>query len=175
MTEQNKNVGLKNSARRKLVRGAFGVPAVLTLHSGGAFAATSAVGCLARTNQFPLTLTPTASDDTYFRYRLWALHKVHPSNEIKSLWIKGSELTVYVRNNQLPFITQSAWAQFNVANNSYTSTGTAPSLGGDYALVQDGPFVALRIDANGNLVGAGATGSGSAVADTCWNSFALRP
>jgi len=55
VTEQDKNVGLKNSARRKLVRGAFGVPAVLTLHSGGAFAATSAVGCLARTNQLPLT------------------------------------------------------------------------------------------------------------------------
>ncbi len=75
MIEQNRDLDHNGSARRKLVRGVFAVPAVLTLYSGGASAATSANSCLVKRNLSPIALAPTSSDDMYFRYRLWVIRK----------------------------------------------------------------------------------------------------
>jgi len=175
---QQPDFGPADRARRRLVRGAFAVPAVLTLQSGGASAATSSAAmCLANQNQNPVSFAPTSSDDTYFRYQLWVIRK-QQDNSINSAWIKGADLSVYIRNGQLPFLNSSSWQKFAIATNTFygSATTTTPSPNGssEYPLAQTGPWVVLRVSSTGALVGAGASGSGgSAVADTCWNSFAL--
>ena len=51
-----------------------------------------------------------------------------------------------------------------------TNGATNPA---NFTWQKTGRFVSLRVDASGALTGAGATGGGSAVSGTCWNSFAL--
>ena len=177
MTDSNPpDLGPTDRARRRLVRGAFAVPAVLTLQSGGASAATSsAAKCLANQNQNPVSFAPTSSDDSYFRYRLWVIRK-KTDNTIDSAWVRGADLSVYVRNGQMPFLDSSSWQGFAIASNALSGSviTTMPSPNGaENSLEQTGPWVVLRVNSTGALVGAGVSGSGSSVADTCWNSFAL--
>jgi hypothetical protein len=178
VTDQSQNLGPKNGARRKLLRGAFGAPAVLTLQSGSAFAATSATSCLVKQNTSPVTapVTANATGDIYFRYQLWVIRK-KTDNSIITSWIKGSDLSVYALNGQAPFVGSSSWWQFYPSTNALagSSTSTEPTpTGSQNPLEHTGAFVALRINASGDLVGAGASGTGSAVAATCWNSFAIQ-
>ncbi|MGE5168822.1 MAG: hypothetical protein ACM3JC_00480 [Rudaea sp.] len=174
MTEEKQGVSPSDSVRRKLVRGAFATPAILTLYSGGARAATSANVCLVNANNAPASApSPSSTDDAWFRYRLWVIR--HNGNDnIVSSWIKGADLTVW----NTTFISSGQWWQFNVATNQLSGTATtvAPTPGGgEYGPVQTGSYVVLRVDASGNIVGAGAGTAGAPVGDSCWGSFAVAP
>ena len=65
------------SARRRLIRGAFAAPALLTLHSGSARAASSLGMCLVKANTSPATFAAASADDNTFRYQL---HTVRDSS-----------------------------------------------------------------------------------------------
>lgn len=179
MTEELKDPSLKDSARRKLVRGAFAAPAVLTLHNGSAAAATSAANCLVRQNENAKTmgsLTSGMPGDTYFRYRLRVLK--NGGGVIKGYWIAGADLVDHVRASQTPFVPNGSWWEFDPApganklvGNPYTTTNPVKS---GWSFEQKGPWVSLRVSATGKLVGAGATGTGSAVGFSCWSSFATQ-
>lgn len=178
MTEKlNDPTTLKNSARRKLVRGAFAVPAVMTLHNGSAFAASSAAACLVNQN-LSAQGAPTwvAADDSWFRYQLWVIRKTMTPTQILSYWINGAELSPYVRANQLPFLPTGSWQGFDIATNAFVNSAiaTTPSYNNSCQLVKAGPWVVLRVNGQGAIVGAGASGQGSAVSDSCWNSFAIQ-
>ncbi len=172
VSELERDFDTQPSARRKLVRGVFAAPAILTLQSGSAFAATSAGSCLVKQNLSPSTQPATAADDTWFRYQLWVVK--NNGGQIESSWIKGADLSVYVRAGQTPFLSNGQWQQFDLATNALLGSPalSPPSIGINQTLTQTGSWVSLRVNSTGALVGAGVSGTGSAVSDSCWNSFA---
>jgi hypothetical protein len=179
VSEDFKDGSAKASARRRLIRGAFATPAILTLHSGSAFAASSAASCLANQNASPISPAPVRqqSDDTYLRYQLWTIRRKANQNVVSS-WIKGAQLTAIANVTGMPaFVGGSQWWQFLIGQNTLTgSVASAPPTynATNQTFLQDGAWVVLRISAEGQLVGAGATdalGPGSAVAGSCWSSF----
>lgn len=172
------------SARRKLLKGGFAVPAVLTLRSGSTYAAGSIGLCLVKQNNAPATVPVSASDDGFLRYQLYAYVKTGGSTNIGSIrevdgyWIKGSELSVFVRSAQQPFVTTSYWQRFDIITNNLSGspisstpvcTASTPT---NFTLQKVAKWVSLRVSSTGQIVGAGNSTSGSAVGDSCWNSFA---
>lgn len=189
LNKANDGLSALGSARRRLVRGTFAAPAVLTVHSGSALATTSLGSCLRKANLAPVTqpVTDSASTDVYFRYKLWAFVRIanptltYPLGSVRTAdgyWIKGAELAVYVRSGQTPFLGSSSWQKFDLTTNALTTTvqTTTPTTGSatpsNWQLQQVSKFVSLRVSGTGALTGAGASGSGSAVSNSCWNSFA---
>ena len=173
MSNESTGLNAKGSARRKLIRGSFAVPAVLTLYNGGAMAATSINNSLKRQNNHPVTKYASSSDDVWFRYQLWGWVKDGRLKYDDGLWIKGSDLAVYRVQGNSVWLSSNRVQRFNLQTNSL-SEQKYEVPGGSYGaeLKRVNHWVSLRVDRFGNLTGAGSTGSGSAVADSCWNSFA---
>jgi hypothetical protein len=173
------NFSPRASARRKLVRGAFAVPAMMTLRSGGALAATS-VSCVA--NQVSSPATPptvvTSNDGSWLRVQLRAL--VNPGGNIRTqdgYWIQGSDLNAFVVPGQTPFLNSTQFQRFDIVQNEFlgSATTTAPAHGG-FTLQPVNKFVSLQVTSTGAIVGAGAStvsSPSSAVSGSCWNSFFL--
>lgn len=163
-------------ARRRLLQGTFAAPAVLTVFSGSAQAASSINGCLVRANASPITsgIGPTSADDVLFRYQLWGLVDNSNSTMVKSYWIKGADLVPFIRNAQSPFLASGNFQQFDTSANVLTgsATGTEPSMAG-FTFQRVELYVVLRISNTGQLVGVGSATSGAPVSDSCWNSFAM--
>lgn len=161
------------SARRRLLRGVFAAPAVLTLHSGSAFAMAS-VSCLKKANDAVNPPTPAASVNTdgYIRVRLW---KRVQSGEADQFWVSGNDLSPYAgATSHPPFLTNTQWQQFNVNQNALVTGAGQPSSSQPIGVwTQDGHYVVLRIDKDGAVVGVGTSGGGVAVGQSCWNSFAM--
>ncbi|MCW5661992.1 MAG: hypothetical protein KIT60_30175 [Burkholderiaceae bacterium] len=165
----------QGSARRRLIRGSFAVPALLTLHSGASMAGSSINGCLVRQNKYPVSQRVAGNDDVWFRYQLWGYVKT--TGEVADqagLWIRGSDLAVYDIGRNRVWLSGGAYQRFNAASNSLGqmeySQPKGPA-GCNWKRVNR--WVSLRVDRYGNLTGAGSSGYGSAVADSCWNSFAI--
>jgi hypothetical protein len=178
--EKTPNLDTRGGARRRLVKGAFAAPAMLTLQSGGASAATSLGTCLVKRNPSLATQLVSDGDDLWFRYQLYGY--VHNSNgnvHGNEYWILGTELLDYKRDGMTPWLASGSYQQFDIfanalATQTFTSQPTGPS-DTSYTWKKTSKWVSLRVDSGGALKGAGATGGGSAVADSCWNSFAMAP
>jgi hypothetical protein len=188
LTDQHRG---KVSARRKLIRGVFATPALLAVQSGGANSASSINACLRQQNLHPRTEPVAASADTYFRYQLLAFVRVAnpsstwPLGSIRTAdgyWISGAELTPFVRAGQIPFLGPGSWQKFDptpgvnalVAGSVRASTPTTSAgTPSNWSLQKVASFVALRVNTSGAIVGAGASGTGSAVGTSCWSSFAM--
>jgi hypothetical protein len=182
MNDNNNLPDLKPDARarRKLLRGTFAAPAVLTLYSGGARAASSIATCLVKTNTNPITtgLGLTTADDMLLRVRLWGLVN-GGGNNVSTYYIRGADLVDLQRNGLAPFLTSTQYQKFAVTTTASTTnrlvgspTGTRPSQAGR-TFQATNQYAVLRVNSAGQVVGAGLTGSGSAVGDSCWNSFAI--
>ena len=176
MTDDKQDIPPNSNTRRKLLRGSFAAPVVLTVHSGAAQATTSVGACLARANANPLTSGTGVKgvEDTFFRYKLWALVKSNNPNVIFSYWVVGSELSVYKRNSQSPFLDSGKYQQFDLANNVLISNvvSAAPTKT-DYTFKVISKWVVLRVNSSGKIVSVGSAGGGAPVSDSCWNSFAV--
>lgn len=177
MTDKDPDIKPQGNARRKLLRGAFAAPAVLTVYSGGASAA-SVSHCLVNANVSPTTsgIGVTSADDLLFRYQLWALVDNSNSANVLSYWIRGADLAAFNFAGP-PFLSSTQFQQFDITSNALvpgTVTSTQPATAG-FTFQQVSRYVVLRVDSTGALVSAGGTGSGAPVSDSCWNSFALGP
>lgn len=177
----DENIDARNSvgsARRRLMRGAFSAPAVLTLYSGSVFAATSSQCEI----KGATTTTPpvTAADDQYLRYRLWALQKVSGDNvgKIDSYYVQGSDLLMKVAQGFTPGSSQ--WQKFDVGMNKLVDgpLGQKPAKkkpdgteNPNWALVQADQWVVLRVDNTGAIVGVGNVDAGFVVSDSCASSL----
>jgi hypothetical protein len=175
-----------SSARRRLVRGVFGVPAVLALYSGSARANPSINTCLINQNGLSKSTQPvtTSNDGLWLRYQLYAYVRIanptlsSPLGTVRTqdgYWIKGSELDSFNRAGQRHWVGSSSWCKFDVVGNVTQGIGTplcSAATQSNWALQKVNHWVALRVDSAGKIVGAGNSSSGSAVAASCWNSFA---
>jgi hypothetical protein len=170
----HKPLGAQGSARRKLIRGSFAVPAVLALHSGASMANASVNSCLKRQNGHPESKRVSYGDDVWFRYQLWGYVKGRDVVESAGLWIKGSDLAVYDIGRNSVWLSGSAHQRFDGASNSLGQIEYGRPKGPDGCdWTRVNRWVSLRVDRHGNLTGAGSSGYGSAVSDSCWNSFAI--
>ncbi len=175
------------SARRRLVRGAFAAPVALTLYNGSAFAATS-ISCVAKEIANPTypTNQGSSSADTYLRVQLWTLAAGTPSN-----WVRGADVVFLQKSGTSVYITSSQWQCFsagsspagvmiqgNLVNPPVAGTiyaGQPTRNNGATVPLQNGAYVAIRVDTNGNIVGVVGLGTAnpgtSAVHQSCWTSF----
>ena len=154
----------KVSARRRLIRGAFAAPAVLTLYSGSAVAAQSVL-CSAKQNNNPVKPVPDvlpSPNDGYVRYQLWAL--VNESGNVigNKYYIQGSDFgSMHVAVGFRPATNE--WQEFDIATNTAANTYLLrkPSSGTN-EFKQVPQYAILRIDSSGAIVGVGDGTSGSA-------------
>ena len=182
------------NARRKLIRGAFALPAMAAVHSGSALAASSSLRCLG--NGLPGTQAPgllyfgvpEPSGITYRRVPLAVAKKVGTN-------VSGPDYLYYVSYGDVlfaanvpkvgistSFVTQSSpFRLFSVGTNSVSGSGLA-SIASGYALQERStlanamrPFAVLIYNAAGTeIVGAGVTNTaGFAASASCWTSFGL--
>jgi hypothetical protein len=150
---------------------------MVTLHSGGALAATSTGAGLKRRIESDSTQPVTNADDLWFRVELkgW-VHRQHPErwfsrNNARVYWIDGSDLPSI--NGVDPWLKQGDYQEFDVAANTFASnTGRQiPDQPEAWRWEGTSKWVSLRVDNEGAVTGAGASGSGAAVADSVWASF----
>jgi hypothetical protein len=155
--------------RRKLLRGAMAMPAVLTVCSGSALATSSFGRCLNNALADPVTgpVTSSASTDNLVRVALW---EQDLGGGVKAYFVDGSSFP------NPPLITSPVpgpgrWQPFDLVNNQLTGTSTDVQPPGSTQSTDK--FVAVRYDADGEIVGVGATGGGTAIGQSCWTSFAV--
>ncbi len=172
----------KLSARRRLIRGAFVAPAALTVFSGSAFAQSS-MTCVSKRVADPVLPEVSAGEDVFLRVPLYGLG--HGGNV--STWIRGADVVFLARDSKEPldtFLSSNQWLCVSngqgAPNGSWTVgekyTDPDPTLpnGGRPKELSPERWVAVRVDASGNIIGIVGTGGdrGSAVGWTsCWASF----
>lgn len=171
MSDKEQSLPAADCARRRLIRGAFGAPAVLTVASGSV-AAASNVNCIANIGTFPPVHQGSAppTSDSIIRIRVYEDQSVTPNLR----YVRGQDVpAAYMANAAAGFMTVGQVWRFSVPNNQ--TVGNPSSTPAASTLVAINRWAALRFDVNGNLVGVGDGGSGGtpgyAVAASCWNSF----
>lgn len=176
------------SARRRLIRGAFSAPAALTLYSGSSFAAASNGACLARRTSNPVNPgeVGSATSDVYMRVQV----RAKGTGSGASRWVSGTDLLnvplsfTPVPSPAIPtsksFLSSNNWYCLAAGDTSGNTSGYLPGqiysdaaaiAGGTPALVPNA-FVALRVDSTGMVVGVTDTAGASALSRSCWTSFA---
>jgi hypothetical protein len=156
--------------RRRLLRGSFAAPAVLTLYSGSVLASTS-MQCLQRNAP---RQTPAVSDsnsnrhDTYLRYQLWALVP-RDGGRPHSFYIQGRDLAGRVSAGFKPKAGQ--WQNFDVVGNKAGDTvSSKPELKAhEFKLVNK--YAVLRIGVDASVVGVGDGLDGYVCTRSCASSL----
>lgn len=183
----------KTSARRRLIRGAFSAPALMTVCTGSAFAQASNLRCLA--NAANATTAPaawsTTGADSFLRVRLYRVRVCvnfeangttcknvnDPANYQDRFYIKGSDLSSYTRGAGMPSNTQ----YLQISNTAFTPIGApVPPIAAPTSIISEvyvDQYVAVRFNASGMLVGIGPNGPGDSgmVGISCWTSAFPRP
>ena len=155
------------SARRKLLRATMSAPVLLTVYSGSAMAGAS-TRCLANAQTPPTTGTvitaanPAAaqSTDAFVRVRLYQ------QGGSNYYWVKGFDLGSKVSITGGP--TSSQWRKFAIGSNEFTDLAVDSPTGNPQL---SDKYAAVRYDAAGTVVGVGGSGGGSAITQSCWQSF----
>lgn len=156
------------NARRRLLRGGFAAPAVLTLCSGSALAASSSLRCVATQAATPATAPVSSSTDSWVRVQLWT------KGSSNNYFVKGADLVALKppSTSTTSYLGATQWQAFDVTNNT---AGAIEGPRSGMQLSSPAKYAAIRVDANGNIVGIGSTGGGTAIAGTCWLSFVIAP
>lgn len=172
------------SARRRLIRGAFGAPAALTLYSGSALAATS-LNCVQKRvrdgDPNPGTST-SATTDMFLRVQVY--EKGNGSS--RTTWVSGDALRLAAslstgQASTVSFLGADGWYCLSAGNGSQNQSGyiagTVYTNAGMLAINNVTPtplanaFVAIRVNESGQIVGVTSTANASAVPRSCWTSF----
>jgi hypothetical protein len=168
-----------SGARRRLVRGAFALPAALTVATGSV-AANSNMRCLANLVSNP-TFPPPVSDPTanpqFQRVELAAL--VHNGNgQAPRYFVRGASIPSSLRNVGYTRPSSTEWQAFDFANNTDVGgviSTSQPADGGFTYKANSGQFAVLRFNGSGQVVGVGKPAAGtadtSAITQSCWHSF----
>ena len=175
-----------SATRRKVIRASFAVPALATVASGSALAATSA-SCFAKqlARPGPGTYPPvstSANPDTYLRVQLASLTP-NGNNAVPVYYVDGDTLAATLGSTMVRAasytLSAGKFQKFDIATNLEVDgvLSTSPLNGNGNNLTynkQSGRFAALRFDSTGKVVGVGAsTSTGmSAVQASCWSSLA---
>ena len=183
MDENAQHTETKVSARRKLIRGTFSVPAVLAVHNGSALAAASnnkacAIKSIDADPSTPPQPISGNAGDGFTRASYYADDTATPK-----LWVRYSDLDTIAQSKGLSLRTPSGISTGFIQ----VVTGGTYTYGSPGGNVSSNPSgsVALLFDKNGtapntvritNIIQPGVTSFGSGkgvVTASCWSS--LRP
>ena len=155
----------QQAARRKLVRGVFAAPAIMTVCTGSAFAAASNLQCITnQVNNNPTTVPVAAGLDTWLRVRLR-----QKGSAPVVYYVSGADIQIYKRTTNTVYLSSTQWQLFNLGTNTTSGGAIADPVGTSLS----NSYAAVRFDAAGNVVGVGTGSTGtSALPGTCWNSIA---
>ncbi len=156
----------KGLARRRLLRGTFAAPAVLTLFSGSAFAAKSAT-CLAKRVSSPVNAGLNPSGTVWIRVQVWKstdgtnFANFVSGNDLAGLLAPGGS---YLASGNWQCVLSGVVSTVSyTVPNTYYNPSPAPAVTGQY--------VAVRVDATGKILGVeGIEAGGSAMTTSCWTS-----
>lgn len=160
------------SARRRLIRGAFSVPAVLTVATGSAMATTSPTVCAAR---LP-TGVSVGTNDTYFRVQRYTA--LVGTSHVPVVRAQDIRNRVGPHGIDTSWCGTKDWIRVSDAAAVTPNANTVPTSDGSSA------FVALRFTNHGTdkvpvfrVSGLSTglttgTGSGGLLTGSCWSSFA---
>lgn len=166
------------TARRRLLRGAFSVPAVMAVHNGSALAASSnKLNCALKiTNGTPILPVSVTTADGYVRVSRYQTVVFTVTRK----WIKVSDLQAVATVAGLPFVsptgTNTGWVEYLVGGTYvFGSPPITPTV--------TTSLVAVLFDSNGSapnfirVVGFRQSGQTtapaktSAVTGSCWTSL----
>jgi hypothetical protein len=176
MDEKTINPPEKGLARRRLLRGTFAAPAVMTLVSGSALAGTS-LSCVVRQNQPGNTVSAGSNPDGTVWIRVPVWEKRQNVNRYTQ-FVSGADIA-----SLLPpggsYLPSGSWQCISI-----TGTTLGFTVGTAYTTAQattisaltmtqvSGLYVGVRIDALGKVVGVEPYSSAnSAMHASCWTSF----
>jgi len=169
VNENTKDGTARATARRRLIRGAFGVPAALTLYSGNVFAASSNLRALEnqlKAPEYPGPVTVLNPGDTWIRVQVYAWPN---ASSATALVVSGAEVAQQPGcGSSTSFVSDSGWA--NLATSTpFDTKGKPPEL------TNPVQWAALRFNASGVVVGvipAGASsGDGTALTRSAGGSL----
>jgi hypothetical protein len=158
------------AARRKLVRGVFAAPAIMTVCSGNAFANTSNLRCLARNMTDMTNATPKVGGlDTWTRVQL------HKATDGK-YYVYGTQVQSVFTQSNSHYPGVGYWLGIDEATGNVHTAGTwstpSTSMPQGATLNYSTPkYAIVRFDATGSVTGVGNAGAGYNVGASCWNSF----
>ncbi len=152
------------AARRKLVRGVFAAPAIMTVCSGNAFANTSNLRCLARNVTDMTNATPkVGSLDT------WTRVQMHQSGSL--YYVSGSHVKSVFANSNSVYPAEGSWLQIDGTTGAPIGSATTTTPSNPILNYSNPQYVIVRFDGAGNVTGVGTAGAGYNVGASCWNSF----
>ncbi len=175
------------SARRRLLRGTFAVPAVIALHSGSALAASSSLQCVQQQAASPVFPGHTIAPDLYVRVQLYQLWQGIPNASNMLGWFLSGSAVEAVRlgsddvANSL--LRPGSWKKVDLLPGNLVSLSPRPlhsAPGTSDRLVLGPCWVALRVvpvrDSGWRVEIVGVvdgTSVGTAVTGSCWTSIAV--
>jgi len=184
------------NARRKLIRGAFALPAVAAVHSGSALAVSSSLRCLGKGpvgTQAPAVIRFKQPDtNPFLRIPLAVTKKDNPNNSGNfgyRYYVSFADVkeAADARNVEINpgLISLGKFKTFDPSRNEITATGVGQDLAGiqqgNWALIEnrtqladaDHLFAVLIFNPEGtHIVGVGRVSiPGHAATGSCWNSF----
>jgi hypothetical protein len=182
MDRTDGNLGII-SARRRLLRGTFAVPAVAALHSGSALAASSSLQCVQNQAASPIFPVAVGAPDMYLRVQLYQLLSAPGSSTVLGWYLSGSTVEAArfgERRITNALLSAGRWKKVNLENGLAKlapETLYAPPPG---HCVLGPRWVALRVlpvrDRGWRIEIVGVvdgTTMGTAVTGSCWTSFSV--
>jgi len=156
----------QQAARRKLVRGVFAAPALMTVCSGSALASQSSIRCLARHVSDNTNVMPkVGSLDNWTRVQL---HKAADGK----FYVSGTHVASVFTTSNSVYPAVGTWLQINGAAGATVGLPTTVMPPGSTLSYPSPKYVVVRFDTAGNVTGVGLNGgTGSNVGASCWNSF----
>lgn len=185
MSNLEREQSAKLTARRRLLRGSFAAPAVLTVCSGSTFAqAASSLSCVNKQVNVVKDVANSATTTTVSTGN-WVrvpLKKLANGGAVDSVWVDGAYIATNIqKSGTTSYLGTSNWqcyrkidgASLYAQGSIYASQPSRPG----YSLSPNGEWVAVLVDASGNIKGVIGLKSPSATngypvhATSCWSSF----
>ena len=152
------------AARRKLIRGVFAAPAIMTVCSGNAFANTSNLRCLARNVTDLTNATPKVGGlDT------WTRVQMHQSGT--AYYVSGTHVSSVFVNSNSVYPAVGSWLQIDGTTGAAIGSVTTSTPSNPILNYTSPKYAIVRFDGAGNVTGVGTAGAGYNVGASCWNSF----
>ena len=168
MNNDTQKANAPSSARRRLVRGAFSAPAVLTLYSGSALA-TASLTCRTKAIADPLAAGATAPIPTQGNWlRVQAYSKTY--NLVTKYFISGNDVSnlANMLGSGGSYLTTTQWQLI-------TGTPTIKEASTFTTLPQavSGQYVAVKVNSVGRVVGYSDmnVANSAMMSMGCWSSI----